>query len=78
MNEKPKRKYVLKNPQPKKVHQVNTILDDAQYQILKEYRDFNYPGKKMSLVLRELVLDIKKKQETLKTFKPRYLGDAGN
>lgn len=72
--EKIKRKYVLKNPRPRKTHQLNTILDDGQYEFLKRYRDEKHPNKKMSSILRDLVMDLMKPIEIKATI-PRYAGD---
>lgn len=76
-----KRKYVIKNPQPRKTHQLNTILNDAQYEVLKKYRDAKYPGMKLSSVLRELVntasLALEIEKTAKKSSEPRYLGDIG-
>ncbi len=72
--EKAKRKYILKNPRPRKTHQLNTILDDAQYEFLKKYRDEKHPNKKMSSILRDLVTDLMKPVE-IKATAPRYAGE---
>lgn len=50
-NEKMKRKYVLKNPHPRKKHQVNVILDDTQYEKLIKSAN----GKKLTEYIRELI-----------------------
>lgn len=76
-----KRKYLIKNPQRRKTHQLNTILNDVQYEQLKKYRDLKYPGMKLSSVLRELVstvsLALAIDKEIKKSIEPRYLGDTG-
>ena len=51
MNEETKRKYVIKNPHPRKTWQVNVILDDAQYKKLKDLAD----GKRLTVVIRDLI-----------------------
>jgi hypothetical protein len=74
MTDRVKRKYILKNPKPRKTHQLNTILDDEQYEFLKKYRDEKHPGKKMSSILRELVTDLIRPIEKIITA-PRYAGE---
>lgn len=55
---KAKRKYTIKNPHPRKTHQVNVILDDNDFAYLQLYRDQLMPGAKLASALRNMLKEI--------------------